>query len=111
MAQKYFFDPTFGDAIVPGRRNVFAPLLDVSGFAFADGYRRFSPVVSTIRFSTTASTSTDIQMDYDTRDHLFRSAGIIGNVNLGQFVGRISYFFTARSVLELPTNQLRPLII
>jgi len=110
MAQKYFFDPTFGGAIVPGRRNVFAPLLDVSGFAFADGYRRFSPVVSTMRFSTTPSTSTDIQMDYDTRDHLFRSAGVIGNVNRGQFVGGISYFFTRRSVIEIPNNQLRAII-
>ncbi len=110
MAQKYFFDPTFGGAIVPGRRNVFAPLLDVSGFAFADGYRRFSPVVSTMRFSTTPSTSTDIQMDYDTRDHLFRSAGIIGNVNRGQFVGGISYFFTRHSVIEIPNNQLRAII-
>ncbi len=110
MAQKYFFDPTFGGAIVPGRRNVFAPLMDVSGFAFADGYRRFSPVVSIMRFSTTPSTSTDIQMDYDTRDHLFRSAGIIGNVNRGQFVGGISYFFTRRSVIEIPTNQLRAII-
>ena len=46
-------------------------------------------------------------MDYDTRDHLFRSAGIIGNVNRGQFVGGISYFFTHRSAIEIPNNQLR----
>ncbi len=111
MAQKYFFDPTFGGAIVPGTRNVFAPLLDISGFAFADGYRRFSPVISTMRFSTTPSTSTDLQMDYDTRDHLFRSAGIIGNVNRGQFVGGISYFFTRRSVIqEISNNQLRAIV-
>src|SRR5262249_54826926 len=49
LAQKYFFDPTFGGAIVPGRRNVFGPVLDISGFAFADGLRRVSPIVSTIR--------------------------------------------------------------
>jgi len=63
-----------------------------------------------MRFSTTPSTSTDIQMDYDTRDHLFRSAGVIGNVNRGQFVGGISYFFTRRSVIEIPNNQLRAII-
>ena len=107
LAQKYFFDPTFGGAIRPGQRNVFAPLLDLTGFAFADGYRRFSPIVSTMRLSTSPSTSTDVQMDYDTRDHLFRSAGIIGNVNRGQFVGGISYFFTRRSAIEIPNNQLR----
>ena len=107
LAQKYFFDPTFGGAIVQSRRNVFAPLLDISGFAFADGARRVSPIVSTMRVSTSASTSTDLEVDYDTRSHLFRSAGIIGNASRGQLNGGISYFFTRRSVIEIPNNQLR----
>jgi len=107
LAQKYFFDPTFGGAIVEGKRNVFAPLLDITGFAFADGARRLSPIVSTMRFSTTPSTSTDFQLDYDTRDHFFRSAGIIGNVNRGQVGGGISYFFTRRTTIALPNNELR----
>jgi LPS-assembly protein len=110
IAQRYFFDPTFGGAIVPGQRNIFAPVLDVSGFAFAGGYRRFSPIVSRMRFSTTPSTSTDLQMDYDTRDHLFRSAGIIGNANRGFFTGGVSYFFTKSSAIEVPSNQLRGVI-
>jgi len=60
-----------------------------------------------MRVSTSASTSTDLQVDYDTRDHLFRSAGIIGSVNRGQVVGGISYFLTSRSAIEIPNNQLR----
>jgi LPS-assembly protein len=107
ISQKYFFDPTFGGAIVPGRRNVFAPLLDITGFAFADGVRRTSPVVSRMRVSSSPSTSTDVEVDYDTRDHLFRSAGIIGNASRGQFTGGVSYFFTRRSPIEIPNNQLR----
>jgi len=107
LAQKYFFDPTFGGAILPGQRNVFAPLLDISGFAFADGRRRVSPVVSTMRLSTSTATSTDFQVDYDTRDHLFRSAGLIAGVNRGLWLGQISYFFTHRSVIQIPNNQLR----
>jgi LPS-assembly protein len=107
LAQKYFFDPTFGGAILPGRRNVFAPVLDISGFAFADGERRVSPIVSTMRLATSASTSTDLEVDYDTRDHRFRSAGIAGTANRGQFGGGISYFFTRRSAIEVPNNQLR----
>lgn len=110
LSQKYFVDPTFGGAIIPGHRNVFAPVLDISGFAFADGRRRFSPIVSTIRLSTSASTSTDLQVDYDTRDRLFRSAGIIGNLNRGQFLGSVSYFFTRRSAIQIPNNQLRGMI-
>jgi LPS-assembly protein len=107
IAQKYFFDPTFGGAIIPGTRNVFAPMLDFSGFAFADGRRRFSPIVSTMRISTSRTSSTDLQVDYDTRDHLFRSAGIIGELNRGQAFGRVAYFFTRRSTIQVPNNQLR----
>jgi LPS-assembly protein len=107
VSQRYYFDPTFGGAIIPGTRNVFAPLLDVSGFAFADGRRRFSPVVSTMRISTNAGVSTDVQVDYDTRDHLFRSAGIIGGISRGQAFGSGSYFFTRRSPIQIPNNQLR----
>jgi LPS-assembly protein len=107
VAQRYFFDPTFGGAIVPGRRNAITPILDVSGFAFEDGYRRFSPIISRMRFSTSASTSTDVQVDYDTRDHLFRSAGVTGNASRGYFVGGVSYFFTKASAIEIPSNQLR----
>jgi LPS-assembly protein len=107
LAQKYFFDPTFGGAVVPGRRNVFAPVLDISGFAFVDGKRRTSPIVSTMRLSTSSSSSTDFEVDYDTRDHLFRSAGITGNANRGQLGGAISYFFTRRSAIEIPNNQVR----
>ena len=107
LSQKYFLDPTFGGAIVPGRRNVFAPLLDITGFTFADGQRRFSPIISDMRLATTPSTSEDIEVDYDTQDHLFRSAGVIGNANRGQFTGGVSYFFTRRSTIEVPSNQLR----
>ena len=49
-------------------------------------------------------------MDYDTRDHLFRSAGVIGNVNRGQFVGGISYFFTRRSAIEI-VNRLVVMVV
>lgn len=107
LSQKYFFDPTFGGAIIPGKRNVFAPLLDISGFAFADGERRFSPIVSSMRLSTSAATSMDLQVDYDTRDRLFRSAGITGGASTEQFQGQISYFFTRRSAIQIPNNQLR----
>ncbi len=110
ISQKYFFDPTFGGAIVAGRRNVFSPLLDITGFAFADGKRRFSPIVSTMRISTSPSTSTDVLVDYDTVRREFGSAGIMGGLNRGQTFGSIAYFFTRRSPIQTPNNQLRAAI-
>ena len=64
-----------------------------------------------MRVSTTASTSTELQVDYDTRDHLFRSAGVSGGMNRGQFSGGISYFLTRRSAIQIPNNQLRGTLI
>ncbi len=49
LAQKYFFDPTFGGALVPGQRNVFDSTVDFSGIAFLTEPRHFSPVISRLR--------------------------------------------------------------
>ena len=40
IAQAYYFDPTFGGALVPGTRNVFQALDSITPFAFADEPRR-----------------------------------------------------------------------
>ena len=34
LAQKYFLDPTFGGALVPGQSNVFTTTADFTGIAF-----------------------------------------------------------------------------
>src|SRR6185369_2150897 len=41
---KYFFDPYFGGALIPGRRNQFYPIDTLSGFAYGAVPRKFSPV-------------------------------------------------------------------
>ena len=46
IAQKHYFDPTFGGAIVNGQRNVFQALDSISPFAFAFGPRNWSPIAS-----------------------------------------------------------------
>ena len=106
LAQKVFFDPSFGGAILPGRRNVIAPFLDLTGFAFADGERHLSPLVSTLRIATTPQSSTDIQVNYDTNRKEFQSAGIIGELNHGPMFSGVSYFFTKRSAFESPHDQV-----
>jgi LPS-assembly protein len=50
VAQSRYFDPTFGGAVVAGQRNVVTSSLDLDGFAFLNGPRNYSPVVSTLRF-------------------------------------------------------------
>ena len=41
---KYFFDPYFGGALVPGRRNQIAPITDLTFYTFGGVPRRFSPL-------------------------------------------------------------------
>ena len=64
LAQKYFFDPTFGGAVVTGARNVFDSSADLTGIAFIYGPRRFSPIISRLRFQDN-STSIGWDVDYD----------------------------------------------
>ena len=51
VATKYYLDPTFGGALVPGQRNVFAALDSITPFAFADQPRRWSPIVSDVKMN------------------------------------------------------------
>ena len=107
LTQKYYADPSFGGALVPGRDNVLEPLLDLTGFGFADEPRRFSPLVSLLRFAPQAGTNADFQVDYDTVRSQFRSAGIIGRYQAGPTFYNVAYFFTRRSPIQLPSNQIR----
>lgn len=107
VAQKYFFDPTFGGSVTNDRRNVILPLLDLTGFAYGDRQRRFSPIVSTLRIATNPNAATLVQVNYDTVKRQFRSAGIIGEVNQGPTFANLAYFFTRRSITQVPSNQVR----
>jgi LPS-assembly protein len=67
IAQKYFLNPTFGGAIIPGRRNVFDSTLDLTGIAFLTGARNLSPLVSRMRFEAVKNLRIEWDMDYDPR--------------------------------------------
>lgn len=112
IAQKLYFDPTFGGALLAGHRNALEPLMNLTGFAFSDGEgRRLSPLVSTARIVTTPQTSTDIEVDYDTYRKEFRSAGVLGSLNRGSLNSSVGYFFNKRTAIQAPSNQLRGLVV
>jgi LPS-assembly protein len=67
VAQKRYFDTTFGGALVSGQRNVFESTADLTGYAFLVGPRSTSPVVSTFRASPISGLSIQWQTDYDPR--------------------------------------------
>jgi LPS-assembly protein len=65
ITQKYFLDPTFGGAVIPGRRNVFDTTLDLTGIAFLTGPRNLSPLVSRLRFEAIKNLRIEWDLDYD----------------------------------------------
>ena len=65
LAQQYFLDPTFGGAVVAGRRNVFTSTEELTGIAFLTGPRKWSPIVSRLRVRAPL-VDVEWQLDYDT---------------------------------------------
>ena len=70
---KYFFDPYFGGALIPGRRNQFYPLNTLTGFAYAGVPRRFSPVNIDTRYRPRRNLFADFRTDIDTSSGGIRS--------------------------------------
>ena len=64
IAQKYFFNPTFGGALVPNQRNVFDSSVDFSGIAFLTQPRNASPIITRALYNH-QGTSVQWDMDYD----------------------------------------------
>ena len=106
LAQVAYFNPSFGGAIRSGQRNVFNPLLSLTGFSFSDGPRHYSPIVSTLNLAPTASNGLEVQLDYDTQLHKLRSAAITTVVRKGMWGSSVLYAFTGTSALQTSSNQV-----
>jgi len=63
ISQVRYFDPTFGGAVVDGQRNVIWSTISLTPFAFLDGPRSYSPVISQVRFQK--KIGIDWETDYD----------------------------------------------
>ena len=75
FAHRRFFDPTFGGAIVEGRRNVLLSSATLTGYTFLDTARRYSPISSVLRARAFAGVSLEWRADYDpARGHMTNSS-------------------------------------
>jgi LPS-assembly protein len=112
LLQKYYFDPTFGGAIVPGERNVFQALDSVTPFAFADGARRYSPLVSDIKISPGGPYDAEFRLDYDPmRARITTAESLVKMHPYGKFELTIAqYSIDANAVLQPLSSQIRALV-
>ena len=105
LAQKYFFDPSFGGALVPGQRNVFQTLDELTPFAFADEPRRFSPIVSDITLEPGKHYDTQFIVNYDPQRNRMTAIGTL--LKLKPY--KESFLTLAHfSTLNLPLNPPVP---
>ena len=91
LTQKYFFDPTFGAAVVTSRRNIFATTLNLSGIAFLTEPRNISPLISRMRIRTSAHTDLEWDFDLDTGALKFTSSNVYLDLHQGQYFSALSY--------------------
>ncbi len=97
LSQKYYFDPTFGGALIPGQNNVFASTIDLTGFAFEHG-QRFSPVDSVFKFAPFSNYDTELRTDVNpSGEGGIVDAGITSHVKRGLLGLSLSDFFINRS--------------
>jgi LPS-assembly protein len=85
LTQKYFLDPTFGGALVPGQRNVFTTTADLTGIAFLTSARRLSPLISRLRIQTSSRTDAAWELDYDFTSSKINASTALVNYHMGPF--------------------------
>ncbi len=100
LFQKYFLDPTFGGALVPGARNVFTTTEELTGIAFLTEPRHLSPLVSRLRVATSSRTDTEWDLDYDFRLGRINSSTLLLNYNFGPFT-----FGGGDAYLQIPQTK------
>ena len=91
LTQRYFFDPTFGHAVILHRRNIFESTLSLSGVAFLTEPRNISPLISRMRLRTSGHTDFEWDFDYDTGAQKFTSDNVYVGAHEGSVFGGVSY--------------------
>ncbi|HEY7351374.1 MAG TPA: LPS assembly protein LptD [Terriglobales bacterium] len=85
LAQKYFVDPTFGGALIPGRTNIFTSTVDLTGIEFLTEARHLSPLISRLRIGSTLHSDLEWDADYDFLAGRVNSSTLLLNYHFGLF--------------------------
>ena len=108
LAQSRYFDPTFGGAVIPGQRNVFASTIELDGFDFLDGPRNYSPIVSILRFQHVVGF--EWRLDYDPLLGHISNSSFNGNIRLSKYFFALGHTVVRPNpVVTAPNNQINVL--
>jgi LPS-assembly protein len=99
---KYFFDKTFGGALVPGRRNQIEPMMALSFYTFGGVPRRLSPLSVDVTYrpqrTIFASTRMDVGLNSDGLRAISATVGYDSS-----FVKLFQTFYYTRAVTLIPS--------
>ncbi|GAC1702525.1 MAG: hypothetical protein NVS9B4_08100 [Candidatus Acidiferrum sp.] len=111
VAQKHFFDPTFGGAILPGTRNVFQALDSFTPFAFAIGPVRWSPLISDFKVTPGGRYDAEQILEYDPTLKKITTIGTLLKIKpYKEFFATIAHFsLQSDPILQPLSNQMRAL--
>jgi len=101
---KYFFDPYFGGALVPGRRNQIAPLANLSFYTFGGVPRRFSPLNIDATYRPRKTVFVNTRMDIGVQGEGLRD--ISATVGYDKKLLKVfQTFYYTRAVTLIPSLQ------
>jgi LPS-assembly protein len=116
LAQKYFFDPTFGGAFKSCTqaeflnstctRNQFFPLNTLSGFSFGGLQRHTSPLNVRARVRPSNLVFADVRMNYDTQFHNLRDVIVGGGLSKSLFSISHNWYYTRRVAVDRLREKL-----
>lgn len=104
--QKRYLDPTLGGAVVDGQRNVFATQAAMTGYAFFDQARAYSPIVSSLQFNPLPAWGAEWRSDYDPMRGRVTNSNLNGNFRKDKmFISAGHNLVRSDAVLTPNTNQ------
>jgi LPS-assembly protein len=111
VMQKYFFNETFGNALVSGQRNVFTTTAELTGIAFLTEARHYSPIVSRLRIRTAKNTDVEWHFDYDSKKGRINASTALVNHRFGDFfIGGSQAYLQAPGEEDASTSTPTPVV-
>jgi LPS-assembly protein len=116
IRQKRYFDPTFGGAVTNGWcgtvacRNVVLSSIELTPYAFLDGPRTYSPLVSSLRARPRPGLGIEWRADYDPLRHKLVDSSLTADYTFGKGLYNVSLGHNSSRnlpVLSPNANQLR----
>jgi LPS-assembly protein len=91
LTAKYFFEPYFGGAVTPFRRNVLTTTLDLTGVSFLSGPRNTSPLISRFKVRTSEHMDLEWDADYDFKNKRLDASNIFADYRRDSVFGSVGY--------------------